>query len=112
MKKEHKMTIEELTIIINKGFENTTNQLRKEIKESSDKMENRMDKMENRMDKMENRMEKMETNVGIMSKEIDKLQRGQERIEDRLDEMAADNKVLKDHEKRIGILEKKVALAN
>lgn len=91
-------TMDELAIMVQKGFESVTKELRKEIKEEVGGLKEEVTEIKDK--------------VEIMSKEIDSLQRGQVRIEDRLDNITPNNKVLDNHEKRIGILEKKVILAN
>jgi predicted nucleic acid-binding Zn-ribbon protein len=109
---DKKITIDELAIMINKGFENTTKQIRKEIKEEVGGLKEEVGGLKEEFGGLKKEVTGMKDKVEIMSKEIDSLQRGQVRIEDRLDNIVSDKKVLDSHEKRISILEKKAILAN
>jgi len=90
MAKNKEITIDELAIMVQKGF---------------DSMDKKMDKG---FESMNNEINGAKKEMFTMTKQIDNLQRGQVRIEDRLDEIVPQ---VKGQEKRITILEKKVALA-
>ena len=109
MKKNKETTIEELALMVQRGFESTTKEIRQEIKESVSGVK---DEISGEINGVKGEVSGLKDSMEIMSKEINSLQRGQVRIEDRLDEMSSNKKVLEDHDKRISILEKKVILAN
>jgi len=112
MAKNKEITINELAILMKEGFEKADKKMDEKIDafaviaaKGFDSMDKKMDKG---FDQMTKRIDKVEGRMGNMEKQIDGLQRGQVRIEDRLDEIVPQ---VKEHEKRITILEKKVVLA-
>jgi peptidoglycan hydrolase CwlO-like protein len=97
MAKNKETTIDELATMVQKGFQSM-----------DEKMDKGFESVNKRFDRVEGRVVGLESKMDTMVKQIDNLQRGQVRIEDRLDEIAPR---VKEHEKRITILEKKVLLA-
>ena len=85
-KKKKEVTIDDLAIMIGKGF--------KGVDHRFDKVENRLDKVENRMEKMEGRMFSLEN--------------GQEEIKLRLDNVAYRFELI-ELQHRVEILEQKIA---
>jgi hypothetical protein len=91
MAKNKEITIDELAIMVQKGFDSMDK-----------KMDKGFDHVNKRLDGVEGCIKRLETRTGNIEKQIDVLQRGQIRIEDRLDEIVPQ---VKEHEKRITILE-------
>lgn len=97
MVKNKETTIDELAIMVQKGFQGM-----------DEKMNIGFQGVASEINGVKGEIKGMKEKMYTMTKQIDNLQRGQVRIEDRLDEIAPQ---VKAHEKRIIILEKKIALA-
>jgi regulator of replication initiation timing len=104
MAKNKETTIDELAMMVQKGFQGM-----------DEKIEGMDKKMDEGFKQVNERIDGMQKEMNVAVKEIDNLQRGQERIEDRLDEIVPGVKeqkeILKEHDKRITVLETKALLA-
>jgi hypothetical protein len=111
MGKNKETTIADLATLIKDGFKKSDRRTDEKIDVFALMVQKGFQSMDEKMnrgfDQIGKRIDGVEGRMGNIEKQIDVLQRGQVHIEDRLDEIVP---YVKDHEKRITILEKKVAL--
>ena len=112
MTKNKETSIDELAMMVQKGFQSADEKMDKGFKQ----VNHRIDSIREEVNAVKGEMHEVKQQVNTMSIEIDNLQRSQERIEVRLDEIVPEVKkqrqILKEHDKRITVFEKRALPAN
>jgi archaellum component FlaC len=108
MKKNEEITKNELARMVQKGFQSMDEKMEKGFQS----IDERFQGIDKRFQSMDEKVDRIDRRLSNVENQVDSLQRGQEKIHDRLDEMSINlkeqNTILKQHDRRITGLEKKV----